>query len=359
MMYHRPGTPAHRGRRRPAMLLAMLGLAPFLAGCSSDSTSGLELDAPVAVREFIAGQSLDGIHGYQPLLVDPPSRFLLFEVSYGASAPCIGACGYPAAVGLALGNRIGWLVAPTGAVPTTLLVVQPTDTLLFQTELLVRVGYSDAGAGRALKIAIARMPAAPPATLSYIVADLHCCQDDSIGLALLANPNVRSDGALLETLAGRLWLGATHDLAWTYLAALVGPVSSLGWSGAPLTLSPPYAGYASAVATALNRTARRIAFEVPSVCAPSLLVYRDSAYTTRVWDGGRWQGSQAGGCKASPVLRAIAPGDSMRFTAAQDPAIILGDSLPAGRYYLGIRPDIYYPTAGPAVVRAGPMDLKR
>src|SRR5512146_3002294 len=95
MKGHRPSATAHPGRRRPAVLLAMLALAPYLAACSSDSTSGLELDTPAAVREFLAGQSLDGIHGYQPLLVESLSQFLLFKVSYGAGTACSAVCEYP------------------------------------------------------------------------------------------------------------------------------------------------------------------------------------------------------------------------------------------------------------------------
>lgn len=100
-----------------------------------------------------------------------------------------------------------------------------------------------------------------------------------------------------------------------------------------------------------NTTAAPVSFTLPDGCTVLLRAYRSADATTPAFDQ-----LKVAICTLALMEATLAPGETSRFEGRTDAREILGDSLPAGRYWLRaiVRPD-----GGLVEVESGVADLGR
>ena len=107
-----------------------------------------------------------------------------------------------------------------------------------------------------------------------------------------------------------------------------------------------------ATARVENRSSSRQDITFPDGCVVLLRAYRDAART----GAPAWDQQQGAICTMQLVVLDLAPGESREFQASVRADEILGDSLPAGRYYFTA---LLRPNGRVVEVSAGEAELSR
>jgi len=113
------------------------------------------------------------------------------------------------------------------------------------------------------------------------------------------------------------------------------------------------------VATLHNLWPAPFSMEYAGVCAQSLLVYASASYSDPpLWNQLQYWNGRPGGCKWMPLTLVLPANGSRQIkTPAVAPTVIMGDSIPAGTYFLAVSIRMLQPRDTTLVIPAGPVQL--
>jgi len=188
------------------ILFLLLGMLASGCGGREVTSPPLPTPGPDAIREFVESEDPPKLRAVQVPWADPEAQLAFFRVDYGEPQDCPAGCFYDLAVGLQLGEKIGWLTvsAPWGAGPDadSYFDVEVSDTTLFQPplwdELEARVSWIF---WSALLPVLAVDADSPEPVLIRIAAGLYGYISPHVAWMLLNNPEIQSHPAVLELLA--------------------------------------------------------------------------------------------------------------------------------------------------------------
>jgi hypothetical protein len=182
-------------RRNGFTTLLLTGFAACSLGTEPSSSPSLN---PLSQAMI---ESIDmEVHAVTMLVDVPDSSTQLFRVQYARPAGC-DRCGYPTAYGLVYGPHAGWVMNLNDET-TDVFDLLPTHQYLASEEFFALVRAAD----RVLyeqhfKVLFAADADAPVETLRRIVAGLPEWISPWVAGALLDNPKVRADRAMLEAIS--------------------------------------------------------------------------------------------------------------------------------------------------------------
>lgn len=200
------------------LIVAALTLG-VLTGCDIwGSDSSIDDD----ITSFIESENLPDAQTPDIRFDDSDSKVKAFRVEFGPGCDCPSGCFYSRAWGLEFRDRIGWIevgeafcLQATVRSRATFFDVQPGDSTLFDNDFRDRFRKTTreeddeyAPIYEVFLQMLARDKDTAPTTLSSLVELLFDERLSSVAKALIENPAVRSNEALLEKLANLPdWVG--------------------------------------------------------------------------------------------------------------------------------------------------------
>jgi len=168
-----------------------------LFSCSEDSITNSEPNDP-KIESFVGKQNFPKVQEIEFYLKDMNQTVIGFSVKYGEPSDCPAGCVYSRAVGLKVGERIGWLTE----VDSTHFDFDSTESYLFTNEFWLKLERSNNWVYRAAFLPlIVKDKNVPIDVLLRIALGLETYIQPQLGNLLLENQKVKKDLNTLTVLS--------------------------------------------------------------------------------------------------------------------------------------------------------------